>query len=190
MNESQLELNSGYFGPATRSIYFSGPIDYDNTASVIEQLLELDSISSDTITLYINTEGGSLTDSLAIYDTIKTLSSPVTTVVKGLCASGGIILLLAGENRHCTENSLLFYHQPVLRVKELISSDFSEDLAEAYSLSKDLLDNIIKENTNISEKEWEDNFNNKTFKYFAPYKAKHWNFVHSIIKNKRNKNGI
>src|SRR6056300_585389 len=181
MNESQLILNFGYFGPSTRSIYFSGPIDYDNTASAIDQLLHLDSVSSDTITLYINTEGGSLTDSLAIYDTIKTLSSPVTTIVTGLCASGGIILFLAGENRICTENSLFFYHQPVLRVKELVSSDFSEDLAQAYSLSKDLLDNIIKENTNISNKEWQENFHNKTFKYFASYKAKHWNFAHSII---------
>lgn len=190
MDDLQIITPAGYFGPSTRSIYFSGPIDYDNTASTIDKLLELDSISSNTITLYINTEGGSLTDSLAIYDTINTLSSPVTTIVNGLCASGGIILCLAGQNRYCTENSLFFYHQPVLRIKELISSDFSEDLAEAYSLSKDLLDDIIKNNTNISKKEWQENFDNKTFKYFPAYKARHWNFVHSIIKNKRNLNGI
>ena len=174
----------GYFGPRTRSIYFSGPIDYDTTSNVIDQLLELSMSSEDPIKLYINTEGGSLTDALAIYDVIKTIPSQVDTVVQGLCASGGILLFLAGTNWYCSENSLFFYHHPIFIVRDIPSSNFSKDLNEAYDISRNLLDNIIKKTTNISSKDWSENFNNKTFKYFDAKKANQWGFATSIIKNK------
>lgn len=192
MNDTQDQFalhQSAYFGPRTRSIYFSGPIDYDTTLNVIDQLLCLSTTSKEPIKLYINTEGGSLTDALAIYDVISTVSCPVDTVVQGLCASGGILLFLAGRNRYCSQNSLFFYHQPVLKIQNINSSNFSKDLSEAYDLSKDLLDNIVKRKTQINSQDWKDNFNNKTFKYFDAKKAKEWGFATSIIKNKEEQYG-
>ena len=98
-----------YFGPETRSLYFSGPINEKTTYALISQLLELNARGSQKpIKLYINTEGGSLTDAFAIYDTIRNMKCEVHTIVKGLCSSGGLIICLAGHKRYSTKNSLFF----------------------------------------------------------------------------------
>lgn len=175
-----------YFGSETRSLYFSGPINHKSTGCLISQLLEMNAREPDTpIRLYLNTEGGSLTDSLAVYDVIKTIKCPVYTIAQGLCASGGLIIYLAGEKRYCNENSLFFYHQPLLTPDTITSKEYADGVSEAYTLSKWLMDDKIKKITKIQQSYWDNNFKNKTYKYFTARKAKHWGFVHQIIKNKK-----
>lgn len=171
-----------YFGPETRSLFLSGPINANTTKNIISQLLELNARSQDTIRLYLNTSGGNLTDAFAIYDTIKAIRAPVHTIVKGMCASGGLIVLLAGCKKFASKNSLFFYHQPVMFLNQVSSIEQSNGLSEAYSLSKALFDGKIISETKIKPELWNENFKGRTYKYFNSKEAKTFGFINSLIK--------
>lgn len=84
-------------------------------SSIIAQLLYLESVDSGKpIHLYINSPGGTVTDGLAIYDTIQYVKSPVYTVAMGLAASMGSLLLAAGAAGHrmALPNARVMIHQP------------------------------------------------------------------------------
>jgi len=98
-----------------RIIFLVGPI-HDAVASLIcAQLLflEADNPNKD-INFYINSPGGVVTSSLAIYDTMQYIRSPVATVCIGQAASAASLLLCAGEKgeRFCLPNSRILVHQP------------------------------------------------------------------------------
>ena len=98
-----------------RIILLSGEID-DNLANcVVAQLLYLDSINNDDISLYINSPGGSITAGMAIYDTMNFIKSRVSTICVGMAASMGAFLLIAGEKglRKALPNSEIMIHQPL-----------------------------------------------------------------------------
>ncbi len=98
-----------------RIVILSGEID-DNTAnSIIAQLLYLDGISHDTINLYINSPGGSITSGMAIYDTMNFITSKVSTICLGMAASMAAFILSSGEKgmRYALENSEVMIHQPL-----------------------------------------------------------------------------
>lgn len=88
----------------------------DNVASLIcAQLLFLESQDAEKeINLYINSPGGSVTAGLAIYDTMRYVTCPVSTVCLGRAASMGAFLLSAGEPgmRFALPNSQIMIHQP------------------------------------------------------------------------------
>ena len=77
-------------------------------------LLYLDAISNDEIKLYINSPGGYVTSGFSMYDTIKAVKSPVSTICTGLAASMGSILLSAGEKgrRFIQPHARVMIHQP------------------------------------------------------------------------------
>jgi len=80
-----------------RIILLSGEID-DNTANVvIAELLYLDSINNDDISLYINSPGGSVSAGMAIFDTMNYIKSDVSTICIGMCASMAAFLLSSGK---------------------------------------------------------------------------------------------
>lgn len=84
-------------------------------SSVIAQLLYLESVdSTKPIHLYINSPGGTVTDGLAIYDTMQYVKAPVYTVAMGLAASMGSLLLSAGAAGHrmALPNARVMIHQP------------------------------------------------------------------------------
>ena len=98
-----------------RIIFLVGPI-HDAVASLIcAQLLflEADNPNKD-INFYINSPGGVVTSSLAIYDTMQYIRSPVATVCIGQAASAGSLLLAAGATgkRYSLPNSRIMIHQP------------------------------------------------------------------------------
>src|SRR5271155_4652448 len=98
-----------------RIIFLVGPI-HDAVASLIcAQLLflEADNPNKD-INFYINSPGGVVTSSLAIYDTMQYIRSPVATVCIGQAASAGSLLLAAGAKgkRYSLPNSRIMIHQP------------------------------------------------------------------------------
>ena len=100
----------------SRIVMLDGPID-SNTASItIAQLLFLESRSKDDITMYINSPGGSVTDGLAIYDTMQYIGCDISTVVTGMAASMGSVLLAAGTagKRFALPNSQIMIHQPLI----------------------------------------------------------------------------
>lgn len=125
----------------------------DAVASLIcAQLLFLESQDPEQeINLYINSPGGSVTAGLAIYDTMRYITSPVTTVCMGRAASMGAFLLSAGKPgmRFALPNSQIMIHQPlggyqgqatdieihareILRIKERLNRLLAEHSGQSY----------------------------------------------------------
>ena len=98
-----------------RIIILSGEIDDNLSNSIVAQLLYLDSINNDDISLYINSPGGSITAGMAIYDTMNFIKSDVSTICIGMAASMGAFLLSSGHpgKRFCLPNSEVMIHQPL-----------------------------------------------------------------------------
>ncbi|MCR5183774.1 MAG: ATP-dependent Clp protease proteolytic subunit [Opitutales bacterium] len=104
-----------------RKIFLWGAVEDATARDVTEKLLYLEQTGpGEPITFYINTPGGSITAGMAIYDTIKLISSPVTVIVTGLAASMGSILLSAPQKGR----RLLYPHARVLIHQPLISGFF------------------------------------------------------------------
>lgn len=104
-----------------RKIFLWGAVTDETGKDVCEKLLymEADNPGND-ITFYINTPGGSITAGMAIYDTIKLITSPVTIVVTGMAASMGSVLLCAAPKGR----RLIFPHARVLIHQPLIAGRF------------------------------------------------------------------
>lgn len=99
-----------------RIVCLNGPIDDTVSASIVAQLLWLESNNPDKpITMYINSPGGSVTAGLSIYDTMTYINSPVSTVCLGLAASMGSLLVAGGEKgkRYALQHSSIMIHQPL-----------------------------------------------------------------------------
>ena len=98
-----------------RIIILSGEIDHAMSNSIVAQLLYLDGINHDDISIYINSPGGSITAGMAIYDTMNFISSKVSTICIGMAASMAAFLLSSGERgkRYCLENAEVMIHQPL-----------------------------------------------------------------------------
>lgn len=98
-----------------RIIILNGEIT-DNTANVVvAQLLYLDSLSKDDISLYINSPGGSITAGMAIYDTMNFIKSDVSTICVGMSASMAAFILATGKKgkRFILPNAEVMIHQPL-----------------------------------------------------------------------------
>ncbi len=99
-----------------RIIMLSGTVEDNMANSIIAQLLFLDAQDPEKdIYLYINSPGGSVTAGLAIYDTMRFINADVQTIVIGMAASMGSVLLAAGEKgkRYALPNSEVMIHQPL-----------------------------------------------------------------------------
>ncbi len=98
-----------------RIIFLSGPIGERVASTVIQQLLYLQSIRRDQdVNLYINSPGGLVDQTLAIYDTMQFMGSEVATYCIGQAASGAAIILMAGTKgkRYILPNAKVMLHQP------------------------------------------------------------------------------
>lgn len=97
-----------------RKVFLWGMVNDDSAKHVVDRLLYLDLQSNDEIQLIINSPGGYVTSGFAIYDTIKQIKSPVSTVCSGLAASMGSILLSVGEKgrRFIQPHARVMIHQP------------------------------------------------------------------------------
>lgn len=100
-----------------RIIILTEPVTNASASSIIAQLLFLESQDPDKeISFYINSPGGSVTDGLAIIDTINYIKSPVSTICIGMAASMGALLLSSGAKgrRFATPNAEVMIHQPLI----------------------------------------------------------------------------
>jgi ATP-dependent Clp protease protease subunit len=98
-----------------RIVFLIGEISYASAARVMMQMLYLDSQKrGQDINFYINTPGGNVDDTLAIYDTMQYLSCEVATTCIGRAYSGGALLLAAGQakKRFILPNAKVMIHQP------------------------------------------------------------------------------
>ena len=134
-----------------RTIFLWGQVDDKSARHVVDRLLYLDSINNDEIKLYINSPGGYVTSGFSMYDTIKQIKSPVSTICTGLAASMGSILLSVGEKgrRFIQPNARVMIHQPsggargpasdieitaqeILKTKELSAKILAENCGQDF----------------------------------------------------------
>lgn len=98
-----------------RIIIICGEINDTNSNIVVAELLYLDSLNHNDISIYINSPGGSVTAGMAIYDTMNFIKSKVITICVGMAASMAAFLLSSGEKgkRFALPNSEVMIHQPL-----------------------------------------------------------------------------
>jgi len=166
-----------------RIIIINGEINNNLANSVVAQLLYLDSLSNEDISVYINSPGGSVTDGMAIYDTINFINSNVSTIGMGMCASMGAFLLSSGTKgkRYALPNTEVMIHQPLGGAQGQATE--IKIAAEHILKTKDKLNKILSNNTGknlkIIEKDTDrDNFMNAT-------EALEYGIIDKIIENKK-----
>ncbi|KAK9845334.1 hypothetical protein WJX81_003678 [Elliptochloris bilobata] len=98
-----------------RIVRMGGPVDDDMANLIVAQLLYLDSVGKEDITMYVNSPGGSVTAGMAVFDTMRHIRPDVSTVCVGLAASMGAFLLASGHKgkRYSLANSRIMIHQPL-----------------------------------------------------------------------------
>lgn len=98
-----------------RIILLTGEINDYTSNLIVSELLYLDSISNEDISIYINSPGGSVTSGMAIYDTMNFIKSDVNTIAIGMAASMAAFLLSAGKKgkRYILPNAEVMIHQPL-----------------------------------------------------------------------------
>ena len=100
-----------------RKIFLWGAVTDETAKDITEKLLYLEGVGpGKPITFYINSPGGSITAGMAVYDTMKLVTSPITVVVTGMAASMGSILLSAAKkgNRYIYPHARVLIHQPLI----------------------------------------------------------------------------
>ena len=131
-----------------RIILITGEIDDNVSSCVVAELLYLDSINHDDISIYINSPGGSITAGMAIYDTMNFVKSDVSTICIGIAASMGAFLLSSGRKgkRYILPNGEVMIHQPLGGA----SGQATEIKIHAEHILKirDKLNEILSKNTN------------------------------------------
>jgi len=98
-----------------RIVFLIGEISYARAAEVIMKILYLDNQKrNNEISLYVNSPGGSVDDTMAIYDTMRFVSSPIATFCIGRAQSGAAIILAAGAKgkRFALPHAKIMLHQP------------------------------------------------------------------------------
>ncbi|MDP2815503.1 MAG: ATP-dependent Clp protease proteolytic subunit [Rectinemataceae bacterium] len=131
----------------TRTILLTGEIDKDSGERVIRQLLLLESLSKDPITLMIDSPGGDVDAGFAIFDMIRFIANEVRIVGMGLVASAGALVLLAvpKERRFGLPNSHYLIHQPLSGIRGVATE--IEIHARELEKTRERINRIIAEET-------------------------------------------
>ena len=162
-----------------RIIILNGEINDNLSSLVISELLYLDSLNHEEISLYINSPGGSVTSGLAIYDTMNYIKSDVKTIGVGMCASMAAFLLSCGtKGKRCSlENTEIMIHQP-LGGAEGQASDIAI-VAKRILKLKDKINKILSEKTGQKLKKI--TIDTDRDNYFDPEEAKNYGLIDNII---------
>ena len=149
--QRQRQLTLGDLLLENRIVFLQGEIHVGNANELIMKLLYLQSENRrKDIHFYLNSPGGSVTATLAIFDTMKILSCPVATYCVGEAASGAAVLLAGGTKgkRFCLPHSRVMVHQPMGGVGGQVS-DIEIQAAEIFRY-RDVLNEILSEATGKS----------------------------------------
>lgn len=137
-----------------RIVFLGMPIDSLVANGIVAQLLLLDREDSEReISLYINSRGGEISAGLAIYDTMRLIQAPVSTIAVGVTASMATVLLTAGAKgrRYALPYATIHLHQPLGGVQGQASD--IEIAAKEILRMRDLINNILRHHTNLDEEQ-------------------------------------
>ncbi len=169
-----------------RIIFLDGAIHDASANLIVMKMLFLQSENRhQDIHLYINSPGGSVTATLAIYDTMQFLEPAVATYCVGLAASGGAILLAGGAKgkRYCLPNSKVMIHQPYGQVGGQVSD--IEIQANEIIQTRELLNTILRDHTGQPiERIAKDTERDR---YLTATDAKEYGLVDEVVQSKKKK---
>ena len=163
-----------------RILFLWGEINPGSAGGLIMRLLELQAKSPDRdINIYINSPGGSVDDTLAIYDTMQFMHCAVATYCVGQAASGAAMILAAGTKgkRYALPHSKVMVHQPWGGV-----SGQAADIkiqAEEILKAKRLLNELLAKHTGRSVEQIERE--TERDRYMTPTEAKDYGLVDEIV---------
>lgn len=134
-----------------RIILLNGSVNSASSMNVIMQLLSFEQEDDKAeIKLYINSSGGSIAYGLAIYDTIRHIKAPVSTICYGMAASMGAFLLSCGKKgqRYALPHSRILIHQPLIHLDHGAqrSQTALQKTADSILRSRNELEKIMAEN--------------------------------------------
>ncbi len=164
-----------------RIILLSGEIDDNLANTVVAELLYLDSLSHDDISIYINSPGGNVTSGFAIYDTMNFIKSDVSTICLGIAASMAAFLLSSGKKgkRYALPNSEVMIHQPLGGASGQATE--IKIAAEHILNTKKKLNDILAKNTGKSIKQIENDTDRDN--YLSADNAKDYGLIDKILTN-------
>lgn len=163
-----------------RIVFLVGEINPSSASRVMMQMLYLENQRrNQEINFYINSPGGVVDDTLALYDTMRFLSSPIATYCIGRAYSGGSVLLTAGTKgrRFILPHAKVMIHQPYGGI-----TGQAEDIrlqAEQIIKSKQLLTDIIAKHTGQSAAQVKED--SERDKYFDAEEAKAYGLVDEVL---------
>ena len=176
-----------------RIVFMVGEINYPMATEVIMKLLHLDNNKPGReISLYINSPGGSVDDTMAIYDTMRFVGSPVATFCIGRAQSGAAVILAAGAKgkRHALPHAKVMLHQPWGGITGQ-AADIKIQ-AEEIGKAKKMINEILARHTGMStEKIAEETERDK---YMTAAEALEYGLIDEILqepgdKDKKDKDG-
>ena len=164
-----------------RVIFLIGEINQASSARIMMQMLYLeDQNRGQQINLYINSPGGSVDDTLAMYDTMQFISSSVATYCIGRAYSGAAVLLCAGAKgkRHVLPHAKVMIHQPYGGITGQTTD--IQIQAEQIIKAKSTLNHIIASHTGQKYETVRDD--SERDKYFTADEAKEYGLVDEVLK--------
>ena len=140
-----------------RIIILNGEISDNNANTVVAELLYLDSINNDDISLYINSPGGSITSGMAIMDTMNFIKSDVSTICLGMAASMSAFLLSCGTKgkRYILPHSEFLIHQARVPGVSYSVNDDLQITAKHLDKNDKIITEILAKNTGKSYEQLE-----------------------------------
>jgi ATP-dependent Clp protease, protease subunit len=164
-----------------RIIFLGSQVDQEAANRICAQLLLLEAEDPHAdISLYINSPGGSVTDGLAIYDTMQYVNCDVRTICLGMAASMGQFLLCAGAKgkRFSLPHSRILMHQPLMGGMQGQASDIAIQAEQIVYLKRMLAERIAFHTGQTLEKIQEDSDRDK---WFTAEEAKAYGFIDAVI---------
>ncbi|HIY93122.1 ATP-dependent Clp protease proteolytic subunit [Companilactobacillus sp. HBUAS56275] len=169
-----------------RIIMLSGEVNSQMANTVIAELLFLDAQDSDKdISMYINSPGGSVTDGLAIMDTMNFVKSDVQTIATGMAASMASVLLSSGTKgkRFALPNSTVLIHQPLGGAQGQQTE--IEIAAQEILKTRKRLNHILADNSGQTFEKLQKDTDRDN--YMTAQEAKDYGLIDEIMTNKAGK---
>ena len=172
-----------------RIVFLGSQVDQDTANRICAELLLLEAEDRDKdISLYINSPGGSVTDGLAIYDTMQYVNCDVRTICVGMAASMGQFLLCAGTpgKRFSLPHSRILMHQVAMGGMQGQASDIAIQ-AEQIGYMKRQLIALISSHTGQSAEQIEADSDRD--RWFTPQQALDYGFIDAVIERSAHRLG-
>ncbi len=170
----------------SRIVHLVGEVTEEMAASVIAQLLYLESLGNDDIYLYINSPGGEVSSGMAIYDTMQAIAPDVVTICTGMAASMGAVILSGGAKgkRMVLPHGMVMIHQPSSGVAGQASDIVI--VADHIKKMRGMLNEVLAENCGKELKQVEAD-TDRNF-WMNAQEALEYGIVDSVLAKKKQKN--